>query len=172
MPSGLAIEVNNNNGKVEIDNVTGQLNVRTDNGDVNVLRLDGSLEVRGENGRITVAGVSGTITANNRNGQIRVENPKGDVTAETQNGNIELASNSPLDKTYILNSIHGSLNFRLPGESNLGIEARTRNGSISGMSGNHDSGPAQVKSDRLKLGAGKGSARLSTENGNIQVNVN
>jgi len=36
VPSGLAIEVNNNNGKVEIDNVTGQLNVRTDNGEVNV----------------------------------------------------------------------------------------------------------------------------------------
>lgn len=171
IPAGLSTEVDYRNGRVEASDLTGNLNVRTDNGEVNVLGLNGSLEVNTENGLITVRKVTGNVTANTRNGQIRVENPGGDVQARTQNGDIELSSNSPLAKTYVLSSSHGSLNLRLPGDSDLAIEARTRNGSISGMNDDYDSGPEQLKSDLLKLGGGKGSARLSTEIGSIQVYV-
>ncbi len=172
VPSGLIIEVDNANGKIEVVNMAGQLNVRTSNGGVDVQGLDGSLEVRGENGRITACDVSGKIKANTSNGRIRVENPKGDVSAETANGEIELASIDPLDKTYVLRTVHGPISFNLPRESDLEIEARTNHGSISGLDGNFNPGPEQVKSDSLKLGAGKGNARLSSENGSIQVNVN
>jgi hypothetical protein len=171
IPAGLSTEVDCSNGRIEIRDLTGKLNVRTDNGEVNVLGLNGSLEVNTENGLITVSKVTGNVTANTRNGRIRVENPGGDVQARTQNGDIELSSNAPLTKNYILSSSHGSLNLRLPGDSDLTIEARTRNGSIEGMNDNFDSGPAQLKVDLLKLGGGKGGARLSTENGSIQVYV-
>jgi len=171
IPAGLSTEVDYSNGRIEVSDLTGSLNVRTDNGEVNVHGLNGRLEVNTENGRITVSKVTGSVAANTRNGQIRVENPGGDVQARTQNGDIELLSISPLAKTYSLSSSHGSLDFRLPGDSDLTIEARSRNGSISGMNQNFDSGPAQLNSDLLKLGGGKGSARLSTENGSIQVYV-
>lgn len=171
IPAGLSTEVDYSNGSVEARDLTGNLNVRTDNGEVNVLGLNGSLEVNTENGQIKASKVTGNVTANTRNGQIRVEHPGGDVQARTQNGDIELSSISPLAKTYFLSSSHGSINLRLPGDSDLTIEARTKNGSISGMNDNYDSGPAQLKSDLLKLGGGKGGARLSTENGSIQVYV-
>lgn len=171
VPAGLSIEVVNNNGKVEITNVKGQLNVRTDNGGVHVLGLDGRLEVNTENGQITVSAVTGNVVTNTRNGQIRVENPGGDVQARTGNGNIELSSIAPLSKTYLLSSSSGSLDFRLPGGSDLAIEAKTRNGIISGMNENTESEPTQLKSDSLKLGNGKGRASLNTENGQIQVHV-
>ncbi len=171
IPAGLSTEVDCSNGRIEIRDLIGKLNVRTDNGEVNVLGLNGSLEVNTENGQITVSNVTGSITANARNGLILVENPGGDVQARTQNGDIGLSSISPLAKTYFFSSSQGSLNLRLPGDSDLAIEARTRNGSISGMNDNYGSGPEQLKSDLLKLGGGQGGARLSTENGSIQVYV-
>ncbi|TEB10516.1 DUF4097 family beta strand repeat-containing protein [Pelotomaculum propionicicum] len=171
IPAGLFTEVDCGNGIVEISGLTGKMKVRTDNGEVNVFGLNGSLEVNTDNGRVTVSKVTGSVTANARNGQILVEDPGGDVQARTQNGDIELSSNLPLTKSYVLSSSHGSLDFGLPGNSDLSIEARTRNGSISGMNNNYDPGTAQFRSQTIKLGGGMGSARLSTENGNIQVYV-
>lgn len=172
VPAGLNAEVDNDNGEVVIENVAGQFNVRTVNGGVDVRGMEGNLEVRGENGRIAARDVTGKIKVNTMNGQIRVENPRGDVSAETANGEIVLSSTEPLDKTYVLNSVHGTLSLNLPRESNLEIDARTSHGSISGLGGNSKPGAEQLRSDRLKLGDGKGSARLSTEQGHIQVSVN
>lgn len=171
VPPGLILEVENSNGEVEVENVAGQVNVRTANGSVDVQGLDGSLDVRGENGQITTRDSSGEIKAITRNGSIRMENPKGNVSAETTNGEIELTSNKPLDKTYILHSAMGKLSLNLPRESDLDIEARTNQGSISGMGGDLDSGSGMSKTERLKLGTGKGSARLTTGQGHIEINA-
>jgi hypothetical protein len=171
VPPGLIIVADVSNGSIEVDNAEGRFNIRTDNGKVGVRDLDGSLEVRSENGRITAAGVSGDISAATENGLIRIENPGGDVVAESENGAIELTSERPLDKNYLLQSMQGKLSARLPKTSDLEMEAKTSHGRISGMSVENNAVPAQNGSDRLKLGTGKGSARLITENGSIQVNA-
>lgn len=171
IPSGLNVSADASNGNIEVNNTEGQFTINTDNGKVAVRDLDGILEVRSENGRITAAGVSGKISAVTDNGEIRIENPAGDVVAESENGAIELTSEKPLDKNYLLQSMQGTLSVRLPEASDLEIEARTSHGRISGMSSDNNPEPAQNGSDRLKLGTGKGSARLITENGSIQVNA-
>ena len=171
VPSGLIISVEVSNGKVEVDNAEGQFTIRTENGAVTALELEGSLEVSSENGRITAEGISGNISALTENGKINIKNPAADVTAVSQNGAVELASDMPLDKNYLLQSEEGALRLRLPVTSDLEIGARTNNGSITGLSGDKSLDPALRGSDRLKLGTGKGSARMITENGSIVVNA-
>ncbi|MCL6560219.1 MAG: DUF4097 domain-containing protein, partial [Firmicutes bacterium] len=172
IPPGLDIEVTNENGEVTADKIAARLNVRTSNGAVMIGGLDGDLEVRGENGRITVHDVGGKVRVSTGNGQIRVENPRGEVALDSQNGEIELSSDHPLDKTYSLRTKNGRIRFSLPKESNLEIEARTSHGQISGLDQEFSTGSGPAGSARLKLGGGKGNARLSTENGPISVMTN
>lgn len=171
IPPGLIVLAQSSNGSIEVDNAGGRLTVQTDNGKVSVRDLDGSLEVRSRNGRISAVGVLGDISAATENGGIRIENPKGDVVAESENGAIELTSEKPLDKNYLLQSRQGKLSVRLPKNSSLEMEASTRHGRISGMSADNNLVPAENGRDRLTLGTGKGSARLITENGSIQINA-
>jgi hypothetical protein len=171
LPLGLIISVDVSDGEVEVDNAEGQFTIRTENGAVTARDLDGSLEVSSENGRITAEGISGNISAVTENGKINIKNPAADVAAVSQNGAVELASDIPLDKNYLLQNEEGALRLRLPVTSNLEIEARTNNGSITGLGSDKSSDPALRGSDRLKLGTGKGSARLITDNGSIVVNA-
>lgn len=171
VPPGLTMELVGGNGEIEAENVSGEMNINSLNGDVTVSKLDGSLEVKGENGRLTAAGVDGDLKITSENGEVRVENPKGSVKAESRNGQVELISDQPLEQIYDLRSVNGPLTLTLPGQSSLELEAMTSNGSIS-VPGNDSDTDLGVKSYKLKLGAGKGQAKLSTKTGPIQLNVN
>ena len=168
-PPGLTLELFGGNGEIEAENVSGNMNINSLHGDVTVRNLDGSLEVKGKNGRLTAAGISGDLKLATENGEVRVEDPKGSIKAESKNGRVELVSALPLEKVYDLRTVNGALTLTIPGQSSLELEARTGNGSIS-VAGN-DTAPG-AKSYSLKLGAGKGQAKLSTQNGPIELNIN
>lgn len=173
VPPGVNIEVDAINGKVGAEDLAGSLNIRAANGEVDVRRLEGSLQLRGGNGRVTAVDINGNASINTTNGRIRLENLKGDVSAETSNAGIEFFSDAPLDKTVVLRSISGSLNFSLPKESSLEIEARTSHGRITGLEDSTYSSPGvQNRIEKFKLGEGTGSAKLSTENGSIHFSIN
>lgn len=169
-PPGLTLELLAGNGEIEAENLSGDMIINSLNGDVNVSNLNGNLEVKGDNGRLTAVGVNGDIMITSENGEIRVENPQGSVKLESRNGQVELISEQPLDKVYNLRSVNGALTLTLPGQSSLALETLTSNGAISvtGIVSGPDPG---VKSHELKLGAGKGQAKLSTQNGSIELNI-
>ncbi|TEB07521.1 hypothetical protein Psch_01075 [Pelotomaculum schinkii] len=170
-PPGLTLELAGGNGEIEAGNLSGNMNINSLHGDVIVSNLDGSLEVKGENGRLTAVGISGDLKLTSENGEVRVENPKGSVKVESRNGLVELISELPLEKVYDLRSVNGALTLTIPGQSSLELEARTSNGSIS-VAGKGPEPDPGVKGYELKLGAGKGQAKLSTQNGPIELNIN
>ena len=120
-------------------------------------------------GGINIKKLTEKIDASTDMGRIYIENPGKDVTATARMSKIELTSATPLNNRYYLNTNSGKILFHLPGTSDLIVKANTRRGNISGLQSALISKNPGNSSGKLTLGSGKGTARLTA--GNCQIDI-
>ncbi len=129
IPAGLRAYFSTTNGKVRLDNVSGQLTARTTNGGVDAYKVRGSLEARTTNGglHIDMAEVTGELMFRTTNGGIRLHLPastRAAVDLSCTNGGIDI-DRLPFDGDISRRSAFGTFN----GGGNR-ITARTTNGGV------------------------------------------
>ncbi|MFF8604884.1 DUF4097 family beta strand repeat-containing protein [Streptomyces sp. NPDC015346] len=95
VPRGVAVTVEDDNGKVTADGFDTALTIRSDNGAVVVRNASGPLDLTSENGEVVVAGgtTSGQVVARADNGAVRLSLsavPRR-VEAVSDNGEIDIA---------------------------------------------------------------------------------
>ena len=121
VPRDLDVDVNVDNGRVDVSNVDGDVTIDSDNGAVELADLSGSIDVDGDNGRIVGTDLTSSghrrrhgqrthrvgvhraarpVTASGDNGSIEIVVPEieggYDVTADTSNGGVDiLVTNNP-----------------------------------------------------------------------------
>ncbi len=136
VPRNLEIALNTTNGQLEVEDISGKLDLSTTNGDINVLRASNLSEIHSTNGSVYVHYRSlpehGHIKISTTNGKIKCILPpqaKCSITAYTNNG--EIMNVLPNAKVKMVSK--RSLEAKCNG-GGVEIDVRTTNGEISLMS--------------------------------------
>ncbi|MFD9035068.1 DUF4097 family beta strand repeat-containing protein [Streptomyces sp. NPDC059567] len=141
VPRGVAVTVEDDNGKVTADGFKTPLKVRSDNGAVLVRGSSGALDLASNNGEVVVEGgtTSGQIVARSDNGAVRLSLSAvpGRVEAVSNNGEIDIALPT------------GPASYDVDGRSDNGsvrIDVPTRKGSPHVVTARSDNGEVVVRS--------------------------
>ena len=111
VPRHLDVDVDGDNGRVEVSNIDGDVHVDSSNGSVELSGIAGALAISGDNGSITGAGLSSAV-----------------ADVETDNGRIELTFTEPPD-TVEADGDNGSIEIAVPDiDVGYDVEASTSNG--------------------------------------------
>ncbi|MGI5998039.1 MAG: DUF4097 family beta strand repeat-containing protein [Lutispora sp.] len=141
------VEVENSFGRIEMENIGGNIDASSSNGDIRIEDVAGSIDTETSFGNIRINNVKGNVVAESRNGNVKIAGVEGNVDVETSFGNVEIDEESA---------------------ENGRIYAETSFGSIKGFKDDvRDSG--QKKYLETKLGNGSKEIRLKTSNGNIEM---
>lgn len=108
VPEGMAVEIDNEYGKVFMEGIDASAKVLNKHGDVEIKRIGGELyvensfarvelneikgkaEVHNKNGAMTVKGVGGSLIANNSYGSVEIAEVKGDTKVSNNNAKIKV----------------------------------------------------------------------------------
>lgn len=99
VPDSLSIELNGDDGDIEISKTRGDIRGRTDDGDVELMDIvgdislvsdDGDIEFTGIDGRIDIMTDDGGIDFNNITGNTDIETEDGDVMIEKIEGDLSI----------------------------------------------------------------------------------
>ena len=141
VPSGLDVEVNADDGRVEVRNIDGEVVIDSDNGAVELASLSGPIDVDGDNGRVVGSGLSSAV-----------------ASVDTNNGRIDLGFTDPPDAVTV-NGDNGGIELVVPEiEGGYDVTAETSNGSADDI-------------DVVDNPESPHKLRLETDNGSIAVHV-
>ncbi|MGW6565093.1 DUF4097 family beta strand repeat-containing protein [Streptomyces sp. NPDC054975] len=141
VPRGVAVTVEDDNGKVTAEGFDTDLKVRSDNGAVLVRGSSGALDLTSDNGEVVVEGgtTSGRVLARSDNGEVRIalSAVPTRVEAVSDNGRIDIALP---DASYDVDgrSDNGSVRVDVPtreGSPHV-VTARSNNGEVVVRSAN------------------------------------
>ena len=143
-------KVETTTGKINIENVKGDVIARTTNGEIELENVDGIVNLKTTNGKIECEDVKSIKKAVTSNGKIEVELAEviSDVEISTSNGKIELELNENND---------------------VEIFANTSNGSIKTSKLDFKSMINKTNEFQGTLGEGRYKINLSTSNGRIKI---
>ncbi len=153
--------ITNTNGKIQIDDIQGDANLRTSNGAIRIDRIAGNLQAHTSNGKIELEHVTG--------------NGKSPLELTTSNGAIEATFDHSLESDLHARTTNGSITLRLAPTTSARVSANTSNGSISSdFEMNQQSREDRHHLDAQLNGGGSGSPLLdlSTSNGSIRLMKN
>jgi hypothetical protein len=91
VPAGIDLDINADDGRVEVVDVRGALAVDDDNGSIDIRGADGPLRATTDNGSIDATGVrSATVFADSDNGSVEIvmATPPQQLEASTDNGSV------------------------------------------------------------------------------------
>jgi hypothetical protein len=123
--------ITNSNGRIQVENVDGNANLRSSNGPIRVSKLTGDLQAETSNGRIEVRDLDGNANLYTSNGAIDADAKHGGFEAHTSNGRIEARLIDPgLVRLVRLESSNGHIELRLEGGAIPEVRAHTSNSSM------------------------------------------
>jgi hypothetical protein len=121
----------NSNGRIQVENVDGNANLRSSNGPIRVTKLTGDLQAGTSNGGIEVRELDGNANLYTSNGAIDADAEHGAFEAHTSNGRIEARLMDPgLGRPVRLESSNGHIELRLEGDAIPEVRAHTSNSSM------------------------------------------
>ncbi|MFY9739742.1 MAG: DUF4097 family beta strand repeat-containing protein [Candidatus Cybelea sp.] len=194
VPSGSHVQIVRCSG-ADVDGITGGVNVQSQDGHISLSDLRGIVDassddgyltatnVRGDrlamessDGHLTLADVSvGSLVARTRDGRIEANNltiagARPDATLHSDDGPLRIAGTFGANGSYEVSTGDGSVNLRVPRDSDFTIDASTGDGRIDvdGSSLARDDSAQQT----IRLGAGSGTMKLATSDGSIHLYTN
>jgi hypothetical protein len=89
VPAGLAVEVEDGSGEIEIDAVAS-LKLKDGSGEIEVTGVKGDVSVHDGSGEIKLVDVGGDVRVHDGSGEIEIQGAKGSVIVEDGSGEIEI----------------------------------------------------------------------------------
>jgi len=115
VPKRSAVHLENRNGRVLIQDLTGDQGVINRYGDVEIRNITGKVEIENRNGSVTVEGISDSVGVTNRYSNTTVKDVGGDLRIETRNGSVDVSrvkGNTTINNAYApvnVDTVEGSL---------------------------------------------------------------
>jgi Toastrack DUF4097/LiaF transmembrane domain len=103
LPKRSAVHLNNRNGRIVLEDLTGNQGIINRYGDVDIRNITGKIELENRNGAVTVQDVTDSVTISNRYSNTTVKNVGGDLRIETRNGSVDVSGvkgNATVDNSY------------------------------------------------------------------------
>lgn len=147
VPRNSKLHVSSDDGRLSVEGVSGELNLRTG---------DGSIEVT--NGR-------GQLQANTGDGRIQIENFDGQVDARTGDGSISLAGRFT---ALAARTGDGSIALAVPGDSSFILETDAEALTNEGINASEEASPSK-RVKRWKVGGGGAVFTLHTGDGRVTL---
>ena len=153
LPDTINLNLESHNGKIEIENITG-----------NVTAIS-------HNGRIFGKNISGQTKFTSHNGNVEAENISGDVDYLSHNGRVEaeLSQTAAPDTNITMVTHNGGIDLTTPPNYSANIDISTHNGSIDSALPVTVSGNFSKNKLTGIIGDGQGTLKLETHNGSITI---
>ncbi len=126
------VSVDTNSGSLDIEDVSGPVNVYTTNGDITARNLKGQVIMESVNGSVRANAIVGQMKAVTQNGDVVVREATldGQSTLKTNYGSVRFSGTLDTQGTYTLSTHSGNVNLTLPGNAAFQFHASTGSGSI------------------------------------------
>lgn len=154
----------------DIDGVTGGVSVHSVDGHVTLTGLEGSVEAQSDDGYVSATNVRGDrLALQSADGHLSLDDVAvASLTGTTRDGRIT-AKGLSVGSDATLKTDDGPVRVTLVPNSNLTIDASTRDGSIAVDGSSLDDSSAQRT---IRVGAGTGRMQVSTADGSIHIFTN
>lgn len=152
-----------------------KLLARTRDGSINVDGVTGTIELRSGDGSIRSARIKGALTARTEDGSIHAEGTLEALVVETGDGSIivEADAGSTMKDDWNISTGDGSIVFRVPEDFSAEIDASSRDGRVRadlpGFGAERSEGERDRRSLRGRLGNGGHVVKLRSGDGSISV---
>jgi len=103
VPKRSTIHLDNRNGHVQIQDLTGDQAILNRYGDVDIHGVVGKVEIENRNGSISIEDVTGNAILNNRYANTTARDIGGDLQINTKNGSVDVSrvkGNATIDNSY------------------------------------------------------------------------
>jgi hypothetical protein len=173
VPSSADLHARSGDGSVDVEGISGRIDVFTGDGSIRGTRLDGELKLATGDGSIRINEASGTLNAQTGDGSVDVEGALSAVVVHTGDGTVRLvaAPGSAPGDDWSISTGDGSVILDLPDAFNAELDARTGDGrivvediAVAGVTGK-----ISKNSLRGQLGSGGRSVRIRTGDGSITL---
>jgi hypothetical protein len=146
---------------------------RTRDGSINIDGVTGTIELRSGDGSIRSSRIKGALTARTEDGSIQAEGMLEGLIAETGDGSIvvEADDGSSMKDNWNISTGDGSIVLRVPEDFSAEIDASSRDGRVrSDLPGlDHSRGDGDRQSVRGRIGSGGHVVKLRSGDGSINV---
>lgn len=171
IPRGISVDrIEASVGRIDIRDVTGEVDVESTTGRITVEHVDGSVAARSTTGRIELSDVSGHVSAVATTGRIRISNVEstGDVSTSTGRIDVEIPA---IEGDTRIQSQTGRITAAISPDMDADIRASSNTGRVS-----HDALPlTDVTSGRQsvsgQLGEGGPTITFQTSTGRITLDA-
>jgi DUF4097 and DUF4098 domain-containing protein YvlB len=176
-------------GDIDLKDIDGIADLKTTSGDIHVRRLTGSLEAESVSGDMDLDDIDGRVDLKTTSGDLQTTNIKGAVEAGSVSGDIDVTSPAEIkeietetisgdtsvqgvfasDGSYVLSAHSGTIEIKLPGQSDFELNAGTYSGDID--CDFELKGYLHIEDKQLRGMVGKGgpSLNVSTYSGDIRI---
>ena len=173
MPATADVMAKSRDGAIDVEGLTGQLELRSGDGHIRGRRLSGDLLVHTGDGSIRLEGVNGALRMNTGDGGIIAEGTFTSLSARSGDGNVRISAEpgSKSSADWDITTGDGSVTVAFPDGFNAEIDAHTGDGrvhmrdlsltNVTGLIGRH--------TVRGRLGDGGSTVRVRTGDGSITL---
>jgi DUF4097 and DUF4098 domain-containing protein YvlB len=161
------IRARTSGGPIEIDEVEGRAELRTSGGSIKAQEIRGDLVARTSGGRISASEVTGSVDAHTSGGPIEIRDVRGRVDLHTSGGEISVRfSDAP---EGVLETSGGDIEVEFHEDAGVSLDAKTSGGRVEvehGILLRGDLEPGHVVGD---INGGGRELRLRTSGGDILI---
>ena len=131
VPATVDADVETSNGRIEVSDAVGILELDTSNGAIEISDVVGEVDAATSNGTIAIDGFEGVLDLTTTNGRIEMEDAVAAVDAYTSNGLISFAGTLAEGLDHRMVTSNGRIDVTVPVTSSLILQARTSNATIT-----------------------------------------
>mgnify|MGYP001366397406 FL=1 len=127
VPASFSVDLESDNGEINVRDLDGDVNVLTDNGKMHVLDIGGNVILQSDNGLIRATNIDGAVDVQTDNGMIYIDNIGSELLAQTETGKIEVESPRMSGNWEVVTDV-GMIDVTIPDTVSTTIRAETELG--------------------------------------------
>jgi DUF4097 and DUF4098 domain-containing protein YvlB len=173
MPANADVRAKSGDGSIDVEDITGQLELRSGDGAIRGRRLGGDMLVHTGDGSIRLEEVKGALRMSTGDGNIAANGTFSSLSARSGDGRVRITAESGSESNgdWDITTGDGSVTLALPEGFNAEIDAHTGDGRVhlQDLSLTNVTGQLGRRSVRGRLGAGGSMVRVRTGDGSITL---
>jgi hypothetical protein len=172
-PAASNINAGSGDGSIDIERISGRLELRTGDGSISGRRLSGDVRAHTGDGSIKLDGVTGALDVDTGDGGVEIRGKMTRLRAKTGDGSVTIHAyaGSAAEGDWDIVTGDGSVTVELPDSFNAELDAHTGDGGIrlNDITVSNVSGKIAKNDVRGRLGSGGAQVRIRTGDGSITL---
>ncbi len=166
---GRDAELKTSGGPISVNGLSGRLLARTSGGGIRVQQIDGNADLETSGGPIDATFINGALVAHTSGGSIHAEEIAGRIDAHTSGGAVTAVLSRNNSHGGTISSSGGSISVAVDPAANLQIDASTSGGTVRSDLPIRMSGEISRHSIEGTLGSGGSTLSVHTSGGSVHI---